>query len=47
MLLTRIFVFMLLVGVSVLILFYSAAVLVLLNGIFVGGLTLIWTILMV
>ena len=47
MLLTRIFVFMLLVGVSVLILFYSVAVLVLLNGIFVGVLTLIWSILMV
>ena len=46
-LLNMISVFMLFASVSVLIIIYSVAVLVLLTGIFVGVLTLIWSILMV
>ena len=46
-LLTRISMLMLLVVVSMMILLYSGTVLVLLNGIFVGVLTLICSILMV
>ena len=46
-LLTRISMLMLLASFAVMILFYSGSVLVLLTGIFVGVLTLIWSILMV
>ena len=46
-LLTRMSMLMLLISVSVMVLLSSGAVMILLAGIFVGGLTLIWSILMV
>ena len=46
-LLTRMSILMLLTSVYVMLLLYSGAVMIFLDGVFVGELTLIWSVLMV